>query len=82
MNLAPGHLPERWMRFLLIHQNFPAQFRHLVRKLIERGHQVTGIGRRRGPMPAGLTYGLYTVDEPNDSFPGTDPVLELSLIHI
>lgn len=32
------------MRVLLIHQNFPGQFLHLAEALMERGHEVVGIG--------------------------------------
>lgn len=32
------------MKFLFIHQNFPGQFRHVAKALVERGHQVMGLG--------------------------------------
>lgn len=32
------------MKFLLVHQNFPGQFRHLAPALAARGHQVVGLG--------------------------------------
>lgn len=41
------------MRILLIHQNYPGQFLHLVPGLILRGHDVVGIGSR--PTPWGLS---------------------------
>ena len=53
------------MRLLLIHQNFPAQFRHLARGLAGRGHQIAAIGTRPLPeippedLPPGLLYGSY-----------------------
>ena len=34
------------MRVLLIHQNFPGQFRHLAPALAAAGHQVVAIGNR------------------------------------
>ncbi len=41
------------MRILLIHQNYPGQFLHLVPGLVQRGHDVVGIGAR--PTPWGLS---------------------------
>lgn len=35
------------MRFLFIHQNFPAQFVHLAPALARQGHQVVGLGTQR-----------------------------------
>ena len=34
------------MRVLLVHQNFPAQFRHLAPGLRAAGHEVAAIGNR------------------------------------
>lgn len=68
------------MRLLLIHQNFPAQFRHLTRELVDRGHELVALGRRtEGVMPAGITYGLYGIEEPAADFPGSDLALEQAL---
>jgi len=67
------------MRVLLIHQNFPGQFRHLAAVLIERGHEVIAIGRRHGDMPAGITYGMYAIEEPDPSWNGSDRALEQAL---
>ena len=67
------------MRILLIHQNFPGQFRQLSGVLIERGHDVVAIGRRQGVMPEGLTYGLYGIDELMPDWPGSDRHIELAL---
>lgn len=36
--------PRRAMRILLIHQNFPGQFRHLAPAWIEQGHQLWAVG--------------------------------------
>ena len=45
------------MRLLLIHQNFPGQYRHLVPALLERGHELVAIGARPlGEIPQGLRY--------------------------
>ncbi len=35
------------MRFLFIHQNFPAQFRHVACALAEAGHDVVGMGQKK-----------------------------------
>ncbi len=67
------------MRILLIHQNFPGQFRHLAGALIARGHEVVALGRRSGPMPEGITYGLYSIEEPEPSWDGCDRHLEQAL---
>jgi glycosyltransferase involved in cell wall biosynthesis len=32
------------LNFLLVHQNFPGQFRHVGRALAEKGHKVVGLG--------------------------------------
>ena len=40
------------MRFLLIHQNFPGQFRQLVPFLSERGHELRAICSHGRPLPA------------------------------
>ncbi len=43
------------MRVLLIHQNFPGQFRHLAPALAAAGHQVVAIGNRADrPAPPGV----------------------------
>lgn len=67
------------MRILLIHQNFPGQFRHLAGGLMARGHDVVALGRRSGPMPEGITYGLYSIEEPEPSWDGCDRHLEQAL---
>ena len=38
------------MRFLLIHQNFPGQFRQLVPFLSQRGHELVGICSHQRPL--------------------------------
>jgi glycosyltransferase involved in cell wall biosynthesis len=45
------------VRVLLIHQNFPAQFRHLCPALLAAGHEVAAIGNRNDVPPmSGLVY--------------------------
>ena len=54
------------MHLLLIHQNFPGQFRDLAPAWLEQGHQVTGLGAAPAPDQAprweGLTYLQYSLD--------------------
>lgn len=38
------------MKFLVVHQNFPGQFRHLVQALYKRGHEVIGTKMAQGPV--------------------------------
>lgn len=37
------------MNILFVHQNFPAQFRHLAPALVQRGHHVVAMGVMAGP---------------------------------
>lgn len=47
------------MKILFIHQNFPAQFKHLAPALAAAGHQVTALGINQGrPLP-GVRYLRY-----------------------
>jgi glycosyltransferase involved in cell wall biosynthesis len=71
------------MRLLLIHQNFPAQFRHLARGLAARGHRIAAIGTRPlqeippEDLPPDLLYASYV---PEDASPSClDPELESAL---
>lgn len=67
------------VRLLLIHQNFPGQFRHLAAGLALRGHEVFGLGAIPSPdVPAGVLYGSYT--EPESSTSCLDPDLEAAFI--
>jgi len=51
------------MRVLLIHQNFPGQFRHLAPALVAAGHEVVAIGCRHDqPALAGLRYCRIAAD--------------------
>ena len=53
------------MHLLLIHQNFPGQFRDLAPAWLEQGHQVTALGSVAAPQHhprwEGLTYLQYSV---------------------
>jgi len=47
------------MRILIIHQNFPGQYRHLVGALIARGDEVQAIGAYQAPGMAGVSCFRY-----------------------
>jgi glycosyltransferase involved in cell wall biosynthesis len=47
------------MRVLIIHQNFPGQYRHLVEALIARGDEVQAIGAPNAPGMAGVSCFRY-----------------------
>ena len=47
------------MRILIIHQNFPGQYRHLVGALIARGDEVQAIGAPHAPGMAGVSCFRY-----------------------
>jgi glycosyltransferase involved in cell wall biosynthesis len=55
------------MRFLFIHQNFPGQFRHILRALIDRGHVVVGIGGPTARPVAGVRLERYEFQLPDVS---------------
>ncbi len=68
------------MQILLIHQNFPGQFRALAPQLIARGHTVVAIGQQ--PMarpPQGLQYLHYSWDAADPPRRLMDPDLERNL---
>jgi len=66
------------VRLLLIHQNFPGQFRHLAAGLAQRGHELIGLGTTQGPeLPAGMLYGSYA--EPDPATGCLDPELEAAV---
>ena len=61
------------MHLLLIHQNFPGQFRELAPAWLQMGYEVTALGSASAPTEtqrwAGLTYLQYSVegtDNPTD----------------
>jgi hypothetical protein len=68
------------MRILVIHQNFPAQFYHLVGALARRGHDVVALGScEQASLPEGVIYGVYSVNEPDENLAYHDHSLELAL---
>lgn len=70
------------MHLLLIHQNFPGQFRSLIPAFLERGHQLVGIGARPlQSVPQGLRYLHYAPPDQDTDQPRrlVDPDLEQCL---
>jgi hypothetical protein len=55
------------VNFLLVHQNFPGQFRHVGRVLAEQGHAVVAIGdaanvAQRPPLHPAIQLLAYCLD--------------------
>lgn len=68
------------MQILLVHQNFPGQFRDLAPRLIQRGHQVVAMGQRPMPkVPPGLQYLQYEPLADGGARQLADPDLEQNL---
>ena len=61
------------MKILLIHQNFPGQFRGLVPELISAGHDVRAISMRQETVLAGVPNTPYKPSRSNG--PDTHPWL-------
>lgn len=69
------------MRLLLIHQNFPGQYRHLVPALISRGHELVAIGASPlQQIPPGLRYLHYSWKESSAVRRLVDPDLDRALL--
>lgn len=47
------------MNVLVLHRNFPGQFRHIVRHLAKAGHRVVGVGNMQAPGLPGVTLAHY-----------------------
>lgn len=62
------------MRILLIHQNFPGQFRQLVPHLLQRGHELVAICSHDRPLPEGERLRVLRYHEP----PAGQPPLPFS----
>lgn len=71
------------MRALLIHQNFPGQFRHLAQHLVSQNNvEIKAIGRDTAPGLPGLPLIRYTPHR--DGAPGVHPylrTLEAGILH-
>lgn len=61
------------MRILLVHQNFPGQFRELAPALIAAGHELRAISMRKEEHLAGVRNWSYKPDQGNT--PGISPWL-------
>lgn len=61
------------MRILLVHQNFPGQFRELAPALMKAGHELRAISMRREPLLAGVRNWSYKPEQGNT--PGISPWL-------
>ncbi|KFB70815.1 MAG: D-inositol 3-phosphate glycosyltransferase [Candidatus Accumulibacter phosphatis] len=56
------------MKILLIHQNFPGQYKHIAAALVARGDEVTALCIETNPVPAGvrvIRYGPKRGNTPN-----------------
>jgi glycosyltransferase involved in cell wall biosynthesis len=53
------------MRILLVHQNFPGQYRHVAQALATAGHQVVGIGDEVNVKRNGMLSGFPTLTYPS-----------------
>lgn len=67
------NLPEQPLKILFVHQNFPAQFKHLAPALIKEGHEVTALHRRN--TEEGSWQGVRMIRYPmsSSSTPGVHP---------
>lgn len=70
------------MHFLLVHQNFPGQFRDLAPRLVALGHRVTALSARQpapGRVPEAIQVCVYPWSEPDREGTLIDPNLEVNL---
>lgn len=56
------------MKFLFIHQNFPAQYQHIIMHLLARGHEVVFISEANDNAIAGVRRVLYQPDPGKPEF--------------
>lgn len=47
------------MKILFVHQNFPAQFKHLSPALLKLGHEVQALAINKNPVPEGIQVTYY-----------------------
>ena len=54
------------MNILFVHQNFPAQFKHLATALVAKGHKVTVLTQRTDlPKENGIRIVSYNIKRPS-----------------
>ncbi|MBI5519049.1 MAG: glycosyltransferase [Desulfovibrio sp.] len=62
------------MNVLILHQNFPGQFRHMAQRLSQEGHGVLGMGAKTAPGLKGLPmvrYEIKSLPKPTHRYLGT-----------
>jgi len=52
------------LNILFVHQNMPAQFKHLAPALAAQGHRVVFLSRRDAPVPRGVKVAVYPEPAP------------------
>lgn len=68
------------MNVLFVHQNFPAQYRHLAPALAAQGHRVVALGQHKTvPLP-GVTFFQYPLNLPKERSRGPAAELEGKLL--
>ena len=70
------------MHFLLVHQNFPGQFRDLAPRLVSLGHRVTAIASKKpapGLLPKAIEVCVYPWSQSGRDGTLIDPNLEMNL---
>jgi len=48
------------MKILFVHQNFPAQFKHLAPALLQAGHEINALAINKNPVPKGIRVHYHT----------------------
>jgi glycosyltransferase involved in cell wall biosynthesis len=61
------------MKILLIHQNFPGQFKHLAPALVERGHEVVGMSMNKSAETSWHGVSIMAHATSRGSTPGVHP---------
>jgi glycosyltransferase involved in cell wall biosynthesis len=70
------------MNLLIIHQNFPGQFRHIALHMAKQGHSVVGMGTTSAPGLKGIPMVRYTLGcQPTEKLHRSVRILENGVIH-
>lgn len=70
------------MNLLILHQNFPGQFRHIALHMAQQGHRVIGMGRPRAPGLEGIALVRYALKrKQSESLHRYVRTLESGVIH-